>query len=225
MRQRLYNFRNTKARQDRISDLQSEQSSSSVQVDIESSHTDTWEVFFDQDYDYNMDRGGNAGPDQQEERFLQLLDTLAQGQRLAKQRAQEHNQRMELMMQMMARQMGLNANIDGGNNQNGNNQNGNNQDGIHNGGEQIGNNFDHAPQQARTVSSRPMIPTFLPRAPEQPVPEPQITDIQDQLRRDWEAEGPNFTAAISFREYMDVRMKHMLHGHDRNQSYELRKKV
>ena len=118
----------------------------------------------------------NAG-DPAEERFLQLLETLAQGQRLAEQRAQEQNQRLELMMQMMARQMGLNANMGGGNNQNGNNQNGNNQYGTHNGGEQVGNNFGHAPQQARTVSSRPMIPTFPPRAPEQPVPEPQITDI------------------------------------------------
>jgi hypothetical protein len=124
------------------------------------------------------------------------------------------------MMQMMARQMGLNANVGGRNNQNGNNQ-----DGTHNGGEQVGNNFGHAPQQARTMSSRPMIPTFPPRAPEQPVPEPQITDIQDQLRRDWEAGGPDFTVAITFREYMDVWMKHMPRGHDNNQSYELRKKV
>jgi hypothetical protein len=116
-----------------------------------------------------------AGPDQGKERFLQLLNTLAQGQRSAEQRTQEQNQRLELMMQMMARQMGLNANIGGGNNQNGNNQ-----DGTHNGGEQVGNNFGHALQQARTVSSRPMIPTFPPRAPEQPIPEPQITDIQDR---------------------------------------------
>lgn len=173
------------------------------------------------DRNTGLGRGGNAGPDPGEERFLQLL---------AEQRAQEKSQRLELMMQMMARQMGLNGNIGGGNNQNGNNQNGNNrngnnQDGTHNGGEQVGNNFGHAPQQTRKVSSRPMIPTFPPRALEQPVLEPQITDIQDQLRRDWEAGGPDFTAAITFREYMDVRMKHMPHGHDRNQSYELQKKV
>ena len=52
---------------------------------------------------------------------------------------------MELMMQMMARQMGLNANMGGGNNQNGNNQNGNDQDGTHNRDEQVWNNFGHAP--------------------------------------------------------------------------------
>ena len=153
MRQGPYNFRNTRARQNRISDLQSEQSSSSVQVEIDSIHIDTEEVFFDQDSDMGdrddrntrLGGGRNAGPDPGEERFLQLLETLAQGQRLAKQRAQEQNQRLDLMMQMMARQMGLNANMGGGNNQNGNNQNGNNQDGTHNGGEQVGNNFGHAP--------------------------------------------------------------------------------
>ena len=156
-----------------------------------------------------------ASPDQGKERFLQLLNTLAQGQRSAEQRAQEQSQRWEPMMQMMASQLGLNATVGGGNNQNGNNRNGNNQGGTHNGGEQVGNNFGHALQQARTVSSRPMIPTFPPRAPEQPIPEPQITDIQDQLRRDWEARGPDFTSTITFREYMDVQMKHMPHGHDR----------
>jgi hypothetical protein len=187
MRQGPYNFCNIRARQSRSSDLQSKQSSSSVQGGIESSHTDTAEVFFDQDSNMGdrddrntrLGGGGNAGPEPREERFLQLLETLVQGQRVAEQRAQEQNQRLDLMMQMMARQMGLNANMGGGNNQNGNNQNGNDQDGTHNGDEQVGNNFGHAPQRARTVSSRPMIPTFPPRAPEQLVPEPQITDIQD----------------------------------------------
>ena len=45
------------------------------------------------------------------------------------------------------------------------------------------------------------------------------------MRRDWEAGGPDFAATITFREYMDRRMKQMPRGHDRNQSYELRKKV
>ena len=85
MRQGPYNFRSTRARQNRISNLQSEQSSSSVQVDIESNHTNTEVVFFDQDSNMGdrddkntgLGRGGNAGPDQGEERFLQLLHTLA----------------------------------------------------------------------------------------------------------------------------------------------------
>ena len=49
MRQGLYNFRNTKARQSRSSDLQNKQGSSSVQRDTQSSHTDTEETFIEQD--------------------------------------------------------------------------------------------------------------------------------------------------------------------------------
>ena len=121
MQQGPYNFHNTRARQNRSSYLQSEQSSSSLQVNIESSHTDT-EDHIDTGEQVIGNMGDrNVGPDPGEERFLQLLETLAQGQRLAEQRAQEQNQRLDLMMQMMARQMGLNANIGGGNNQNGNN--------------------------------------------------------------------------------------------------------
>ena len=58
-----------------------------MQVEIESSHTDTEKLFFDQDSNMGdqedkntrLGGGGNAGPDPGEERFLQLLDTLAQG--------------------------------------------------------------------------------------------------------------------------------------------------
>ena len=102
MRQGPYNFRNTRARQNRISNLQSEQSSSSVQVNIESSHTDTEEIFFDQDNNMgdrderNTGLGGgrNVGPDQEEVMFRQLLDTLEQGQRMQ----QEQNRRMDMML-------------------------------------------------------------------------------------------------------------------------------
>ena len=56
-----------------------------MQVDIESSHTNIEEIFFDQDSNMGdrddkntgLGRGRNVGPDQGEERFLQLLDTLA----------------------------------------------------------------------------------------------------------------------------------------------------
>lgn len=77
MRQGSYNFRDTRARQNRISDLQSKQSSTSVQGDIEFNHTDTEEIFCDQDNnmgdrdDRNTGLGGgrNAGPDQEEVLF------------------------------------------------------------------------------------------------------------------------------------------------------------
>ena len=77
MQQGPYNFRNTRARQNRSSDLQSEQSSSSVQVNIESSHTDTEDIDTGEQVVGNMFDKMYAGPDQGKERFLQLLDTLA----------------------------------------------------------------------------------------------------------------------------------------------------
>ena len=71
-------------------DSQREQSSSSVQVDIESSHIDIDEIFFEQDSsmgdrdDSNTGLGGgrNVGPDQEEVMFRQLLGKLEEGQRM-----------------------------------------------------------------------------------------------------------------------------------------------
>lgn len=60
----------------------------------------------------------------------------------------------------------------------------------------------------RTASSRPFIPTFTPRVLVQPVVEPQIVDLHDQFQRDWESGGQDFQAAITLRDYIDVRMRH-----------------
>ncbi|XP_059073375.1 uncharacterized protein LOC131874148 [Cryptomeria japonica] len=49
--------------------------------------------------------------------------------------------------------------------------------------------------------------------------------ILDQFQRDWESGGPDFQAIIMLRDYIDVRMQHIPRGGDRNQNYELRKKV
>lgn len=99
MQQGPYNFRHTKARQNRNLNSQSEQSSSSVQVDIESSHTDIEEIFFDQDSSMGDRDDRNTGLDQGEVMFRQLLGTLEQGQRMQ----QEQNRQMDMMLQLMAR--------------------------------------------------------------------------------------------------------------------------
>ena len=120
---------------------------------------------------------------------------------------------MDMMLQLMARQMGVNVNpgdANNGNNNNGgkdnnkgndnnggrgnnsspeNNINGNNGHG-NNGNE--ADNFRHVARPAQTVSSIPLLPNFSPRDPVQPVNELQITELQDQCRRDWEASGLEF---------------------------------
>ena len=111
MRQGSYNFRDTKARQNRILDLQSKQSSTSVQGEIEFNHTDTEEIFCDQDNNMGdrddrntgLGEGKNVGPDQGEVLFRQLLGTLEKGQCMQ----QEQNRQMDMMLQLMARQMGI----------------------------------------------------------------------------------------------------------------------
>lgn len=242
MQQGPYNFRHTKARQNRNLNSQSEQSSSSVQVDIESSHTDIEEIFFDQDSSMGDRDDRNTGPDQGEVMFRQLLGTLEQGQRMQ----QEQNRRMDMMLQLMARQMGVNINPGDANNGNNNNGGNDNNRGDDNNGDRGNNNgpenningnnghgnngneadnFRHVARPARTASSRPLLPTFPPRDPVQPVNEPQITELQGQFRRDWEASGPEFQADISLKDYMDLRMRHMPRAGGRNQNFELRKKV
>ena len=71
---------------------------------------------------------------------------------------------------------------------------------------------------------RPLIPTFPPRDLIQPVNELQITKLQDQFKRDWEASGPKFQPYISLRDSMDLRMRHMPISRGRNQNFEMRKK-
>ena len=112
---------------------------------------------------------------------------------------------METMLQLMARQMGININpsdANNGNNKNGgndNNRGNDNNNGLenninsNNGHGNNGNeadNFRHVAHPTRTSSSRPLLPTFPPRDPVQLINEPQIAELQDQFRRDWEASGP-----------------------------------
>ena len=105
---------------------------------------------------------------------------------------QEQNRRMDMMLQLMARQMGININpgdVNNGNNNNGGNDNnrGNNNGGRgnnnglennindNNGHGNNGNeddNFRHVARLAQTTSSRPLLPTFPPRDPVQPINEP-----------------------------------------------------
>ncbi len=128
----------------------------------------------------------------------------------------------------MARQMGININpgdVNNGNNNNGGNDNnrGNNNggqsnnDGLENninGNNGHGNNgnevdnFSHVAHPTRTASSRPLLPPFPLRDPIQPVNQPQIIELQDQFSRDWKAIGPEFQADISFKDYMELRMRH-----------------
>ena len=134
-----------------------------------------------------------------------------------------------MMLQLMARQMGININLSDANNGNNNNRgnynrgrdkiNGNNKNGNE------ADNFRHVARPAQTSSSRPLLPTFPPRDPVQPINEPQIAELQDQFRRDWEASGPEFQADISLRDYLDLRMRHMPRSRGRSQNLELRKKV
>lgn len=236
MRQGHYNFRNTRAKQNRNPDSQSEQYSSSMQVDIESSHTNIEEIFFNQDSSMGDRDERNIIPNQGEVMFRQLLGTLEQGQRMQ----QEQNRQMDMMLQLRARQMGVNINLGDANNGNDNNRGNDNNGGRgnnngpenningNNGHGNNGNeadNFRHIARPTQTASSRPLLPTFPPRDPVQPVNESQITELQGQFRRDWEASGPEFQADISLRDYMDLRMRHMPRAGGRNQNFELRKKV
>ena len=102
---------------------------------------------------------------------------------------------MDMMLQLMARQMGVNikpGDANSGNNNNGGNDNnigndnnggrGNNNDPYNNinGNNRHGNNwneadnFRHVARPARIASSRPLLPTFPPRDPVQPINEPQL---------------------------------------------------
>ena len=124
----------------------------------------------------------------QENVMFKILNTL-----------EERNRQMDMMLQLMARQMGININlgdVNNGNNNNGGNDNnrGNNNGGRgnsngpenningNNGHGNNGNEADNFRQVAcpvRAVSSRPLLPIFPPRDPAQPVNEPQ-----DQFKRD-----------------------------------------
>ena len=137
---------------------------------------------------------------------------------------QKHNRQMDGMMQLMARQMGININLDDANNGNNNNR-GNDNRGRDNNNENEVDNFRHVARLARIASSRPLLPTFPPKDSIQLVNERQITELQDQFKRDWEASGPEFQANISLRDYMDLRMRHMPRSRGRSQNLELRKKV
>ena len=116
MRQGLYNFRNTIVREIRSLDSQNDQGSSSVQRDIQFSHTDTEETFFEQDSSMGDRDDRNTSPDQENVMF-RLLNTF-----------QEQNRRMDMMLQLMARQMDVNINlgdvINGNNNYRGNDNGG-----------------------------------------------------------------------------------------------------
>ena len=132
--------------------------------------------------------------------FRLLLGTLEEGQHMQ----QEKNRQMDIMLQLMARHMGININLgdanNGNNNNEGNNNNGGrgNNDGPENNINGHGkngneaNNFRQIACRTRTTSSRPLLPTFPPRHLVQPVSrdlvqpvnEPQIIELQDQFRRD-----------------------------------------
>ena len=88
---------------------------------------------------------------------------------------------MDMMLQLMARQMGININLGDANNGNNNNRGNDNggRDNI-NGNNNNGNeadNFRHVARLARTSSSRPLLPTFPPRDPVQLINEPQIAEF------------------------------------------------
>ena len=95
MRQGLYNFRNTRARQNRSSNSHNEQDSSSVQRDVQSSHIDTEESFFEQDSSMGDRDDRSTNPDQENVMF-RILNTLEEGQR-------KMDRRMDMMLQLMAR--------------------------------------------------------------------------------------------------------------------------
>ena len=133
---------------------------------------------------------------------------------------------MDMTMQLMARQMGININpgdANNGNNNNRGNDNGgrdniNDNNGHNNNGNEA-DNFRHVAHQTQTTSSRPLLPTFPPKDPVQPINEPQIVELQDQFRRHWEASGTEFQVDISLRDYMDLRMRHMPRAGWRNQNF------
>ena len=134
------------------------------------------------DRDTGLGGGRNTGLDQEDVMFRRLLGTLEEGQHIQ----HKQNRRMDMMLQLMARHMGISINIgdaNNGNNNNGrndnnspkNNINGNN--GHGNNGNEV-DNFRHIVRPARRSSLRPLLPTFQSRDRVQPVNEPQITKLQ-----------------------------------------------
>ena len=119
--------------------------SSFVQRDIQSSHTNTEETFFEQDSNM-VDRDDRNTNFDQENVIFRLLGTLEEGQRMQ----QEQNRQTDMMLQLMAREIGIDINPSYANNRNNNNRgndnggrdniNGNN--GHDNNGNEA-NNFRH----------------------------------------------------------------------------------
>lgn len=62
-------------------------------------------------------------------------------------------------------------------------------------------------QPEGSTTSRPSMPTFTPRNP-YPERERMIRELQDEIYQDWLQAGEGFITSMTFREYLDVRMKH-----------------
>lgn len=198
MHQGNYNFRSTRAHQNRFPNSPLAQNSSSIPFEIEDSHTETDEELI---FDTNM-----GDPDNNRD----LLAALIRSQ----QDMQDNVNRMtNLMTQFMANNINQHQN-------NGRRNNQHQKNGGNNGGrdEQSVNN-----QPERTGTARPFMPTFTARN-QPPENEPTIREIQEEIHQDWLGSGEEFRSSMTFREYLDVRMKHRPRGQRGNNS-ELQRKI
>lgn len=78
-------------------------------------------------------------------------------------------------------------------------------------------------QPERTGTKRSFMPTFTARN-QPPEHEPTIREIQEEIRQDWLGSGEEFRSTMTFRKYLDVRMKHRPRGQRGNNS-ELQRKI